>query len=143
MQRWIAGLLLLLALPSLADAAPSVQEILLRAKPAVALVVSEVAAEVTATCPTGGKQQVSPAPFRETGTGWFVNPNGWLVTNGHVVSPAYQPKPEISRELLERGVRQACGDLSEQAFTTAMGRATIKLDPSISVLLSNGMRLDA
>jgi len=142
MRRWIAGVLLL-ALPSLAHAAPSVQEILLRAKPAVALVVSEVAAEVTATCPTGGKQQVSPAPFRETGTGWFVNPNGWLVTNGHVVSPAYQPKPEISRELLERGVRQACGDLSEQAFTTAMGRAKIKLDPSISVLLSNGMRLDA
>src|SRR5262249_59554983 len=97
MRRWIAGLLLLV-LPSLADAAPSVQEILLRAKPAVALVVSEVAAEVTTTCPTGGAQQVSPAPFRETATGWFINPNGWLVTNGHVASPAYQPRPVVPQQ---------------------------------------------
>jgi trypsin-like peptidase len=142
MRTWVASALLL-AVPCLADAAPSVQEVLLRAKPAVALVVSEVMAEVTVTCPTGGKQQVTPAPFRETGTGWFINPSGWLVTNGHVVSPAHRPNEEIARELLERGVRQACGDVSDQALAAAGARAKIKLDPSISVILSNGMRLNA
>ena len=142
MRRWFAGALVL-AVPCLADAAPSVQEILLRAKPGVALVVSEVAAEVTVTCPTGGRQRVKPAPFRETGTGWFINPNGWVVTNGHVVSPARQPRQSIERELLERGVREACGELSEQALAAALARANAKLDPSISVLLSNGLRLSA
>lgn len=143
MRTWVASALLL-AVPWLAHAAgPSVQEILLRAKPAVALIVSEVAADVTVTCPGGGKQHVAPAPFRETGTGWFINPSGWVITNGHVVSPAYQPKPEISRELLERGVRQACGDAGDQAIGAAIAGATIKLDPSITVILANGMRLSA
>src|SRR5215468_2522676 len=130
MHRCFSGALVL-AVPCLADAAPSVQEILLRAKPGVALVVSEVSAEVTVTCPTGGQQRVKPAPFRETGTGWFINPNGWVITNGHVVSAARQPGPSIEREL------------GEPALSAALARAKAKLDPSISVLLSNGMRLSA
>jgi S1-C subfamily serine protease len=142
MRRWFASVLVL-AVPCLADAAPSVQEVLLRAKPAVALVVSEVAAEVTVTCPSGGSQQVTPPPFRETGTGWFINPSGWVITNGHVVSPAHRPLPAIERELLERGVRQACGDVSDQTLAAAVVRAKAKLDPAISVILSNGMRLSA
>src|SRR5262249_57709086 len=92
MHRWFAGARVL-ALPCLADAAPSVQEVLLRAKPAVALVVSEVAAEVTVTCPSGGRQQVTPPPVRETGTGWFISPSGWRIPNGHVGSPAPPPHP--------------------------------------------------
>jgi S1-C subfamily serine protease len=142
MRSWVASALFL-AVPCLADAAPSVQEVLLRAKPAVALVVSEVTAEVTVTCATGGKQRVAPAPFRETGTGWFINPSGWLVTNGHVVSAAHRPKQEIAQELLDRGVRQACGDASGQALAVVVAHAKIKLDQSISVILSNGMRLSA
>src|SRR5262244_204855 len=142
MHRWFASALVV-ALPCLADAAPSVQEVLLRAKPAVALVVSEVAAEVTVTCPSGGRQQVTPPPVRETGTGWFISPSGWVITNGHVVSPAHRPQPSIERELLERGVRQACGDVSEQTLANAIARAKTKLDPSISVVPSNGMRLSA
>jgi S1-C subfamily serine protease len=142
MRRWFASVLVL-AVPCLADAAPSVQEVLLRAKPAVALVVSEVAAEVTVTCPSGGSQQVTPPPIRETGTGWFINPSGWVITNGHVVSPAHRPLPAIERELLERGVRQACGDVSDQTLAAAVVRAKAKLDPAISVILSNGMRLSA
>ena len=142
MHTWIASAVFL-AVPGLAQAAPSVQEVLLRAKPAVALVVSEVTAEVTVACPSGGKQQVTPPPFRETGTGWFINPSGWVITNGHVVSPAHEPKQAIAQQLLESGVRQACGDVSDQALATAGARAKIKLDPSISVILSNGMRLPA
>ncbi len=138
MHKWIASAVFL-AVPGLAHAAPSVQEVLLRAKPAVALVLSEVTAEVTVACPNGGKQQVTPTPFRETGSGWFINPSGWVITNGHVVSPAHQPKQAIAQQLLESGVRQACGDVSDQALAAAK----IKLDPSISVILSNGMRLPA
>jgi len=143
MPRWIA-IALLLAVPDVAAAAaPSVQEVLLRAKPAVALVVSEVTAEVTVACPGGGKQQVSPPPVRETGTGWFISPSGWVITNGHVVSPAHQPRQDDERQLRERAVRQACGDLDDKRLAETVARAKVKLDSTISVILSNGMRLPA
>ena len=143
MRKWIASALLL-AVPGVAAAAvPSVQEVLLRAKPAVALVVSEVATAVTVACPGGGTQQVTPPPLRETGTGWFISPSGWVITNGHVVSSAHQPKQDIGRELLESAVRQACGDVNDRVFAAAVARAKTKVDPSISVILANGMRLPA
>jgi len=141
MRTWIASALFLAVPGVAAAAAPSVQEILLRAKPAVALVVSEVAAEVIVACPSGGRQRVTPPPFRETGTGWFISPSGWVITNGHVVSPAHQPKQDITRQLLESGVRQACGDVSDRVFSAAVERAKVKIERSIWVVLSNGLRL--
>src|SRR2546422_2750830 len=143
MRKWIASALLLAVPGVAATAAASVQEVLLRAKPAVALVVSEVAAEITVACPGGGTQQVTPPPLRETGTGWFISPSGWVITNGHVVSSAHQPKQDIGRELLESAVRQACGDANDRVFAAAVARAKTKVDPSISVILANGMRLPA
>src|SRR5207247_10909195 len=67
-------LALLTLLPTLAAAQPalSVQEALLRAKPAVALVVSEVAGDVVVRCGDGAETKVTPPPFRETGTAWFI-----------------------------------------------------------------------
>ena len=83
-----AGLALILLLsgtaPGRAERTLSVQEAILRAKPAVALVVAEVAAEVRLNCGSGEIQH-TPPPFRETGTGWFIDSRGFLVTNGHVV----------------------------------------------------------
>jgi len=143
MRRWIASALFL-AVPGIAGGAePSVQETVLRAKPAVLLVLAEVTSEVTVTCPTGGPRRVTPAPFRDTGTGWFISPSGWVVTNGHVVSPAHQPHKGIAEQQIEQGVRQACGDVGDAATAAAIRGAKIKLAPSISVILSNGMRFPA
>jgi S1-C subfamily serine protease len=116
--------------PVTAGAQVTVQEVLLRAKPAVALVVSEVAAEVTLRCP-GGAVTVTPPAFRETGTGWLVSPSGWLVTNAHVVSVAHRPPEWLARQLTASAGRPGCRV------------ADVKLDPSISVILSNGFRLAA
>jgi S1-C subfamily serine protease len=128
------GLLALLITSASATAAPAaevtVQEILLRAKPAVALVVSEVGAEVRLQCPSG-EVTVSPPAFRETGTGWIVNPHGWMITNAHVVSPAHRPPDWLRAQLAEKAARPGC----------RVG--TVRLDPSISVILSNGFRLPA
>jgi len=143
MRKWIASVLLL-AVPGITGGAElSVQEALLRAKPAVALVVSEVASEIMVSCPTGGQQRVIPTPFRETGTGWFITPNGWVITNAHVVSPAHLPPKAIVDRQVEDGVRRACGDIGQQALSTVIARAQVKLNPSISVILSNGIRLPA
>ncbi len=125
----LVGLVVLAASPRTARA-QSLQEVLLRAKPAVALVVSEVAAHVTVNC-GGVVTTVEPAPLRETGTGWFVSPSGWLVTNAHVVSPAQHPPDWLNAEMAKSATRPGC-------------RATdVKLEPSISVVLSNGIRMPA
>jgi len=135
--RSLIGALFLLVAPALATAQPalSLQEALLRAKPAVALVVSEVGGEVTVRCGAGAETTVTPPPFRETGTGWFVASAGWLVTNGHVVSPAHHPPEWLAREQTQKAIKQTCGGMA------GAGRA--KLEPSISVLLANGVRMPA
>jgi S1-C subfamily serine protease len=122
---------LLAFLPTAAIAADvTIQEAMLRAKPAVAMVVSEVAAAVTLACPQGDVR-VAPPAFRETGTGWFVDPRGWIVTNGHVVSPAHRPPEWLAAQLGQKAARPGCRI------------ANVALDPSVSVILSNGRRLPA
>ena len=128
--------LLSLVTPLAADA-QSIQEVLLRAKPAVAIVVVELAADVTVDCGTGGKVTVPAPPLRESGTGWFVSSAGWLVTSGHVVALAREPSPQDESTLRASGVLAACG-----AGRPARSARTA-LTPSISVILANGKRLAA
>jgi hypothetical protein len=150
------------ALPPTADADHlSVQEAVLRAKPAVVLVVSEVSADVKVNC-GGGETRVAPTPFRETGTGWVIDANGYLITNGHVVQPAYSTPLWLINSLTRKGVESACvplalarmgvtpgerPDLEEQlkrrAFETALPTATAKIEPAIFIVFSNGTRLRA
>ena len=85
----------------------SVQEALLRAAPATVLVVAEVASEVTLDCGSG-PVKVTPPVFRETGTGWFIDADGWLMTNGHVVQPAYEPPRWLANQQAQRAVTSAC-----------------------------------
>lgn len=136
-MRSVIGALVVILAPTLASAQPAatLQEALLRAKPAVALVVSEVAGEVTFRCDAGAEMTVTPAPLRETGTGWFIAPSGWLITNGHVVSAAHHPPDRLARELTQKAIAQACAN--------AAGTGRARLEPSISVLLPNGMRMRA
>jgi S1-C subfamily serine protease len=138
----------------------SVQEALLRSKPAVALVISEVAANVTLHC-AGAERRAKPAPFRETGTAWFIDADGTLLTNAHVVASAQQPPAWLVNDLLERTVRMEClpsllsrrgvapgqrpdleRDLVRQAVVEASS-ARVDVEPSITVLLSNGAKLPA
>ena len=95
------------AFPAHAQPAMSVQETNLRAKPATVLIISEVSAEVTLNC-GDGSQSVTPSAFRETGTGWFIDPTGWVITNGHVVQPAYETPRWLVNRMAERAVTSAC-----------------------------------
>ena len=159
-----ASLLLALASAGPARAASpliSPQEAILRAKPATVLVVSEVATQVTLDCGEG-PASVTPAPFRETGTGWFVDTEGWIVTNAHVVQPAHTPPRWLINQQAQRAVLSACvGDVLErkgirpgerpdieepmkrQALDRVLPRSKVEVSPSIFVLLSNGVRLPA
>src|SRR5881628_2073438 len=163
MRAVVAGLLLAtawLAEPP-AAAALSVQEAILRAKPGVALVTAEIRADVTMNC-GHGPVEVSPAPFVETGTGWFVDGRGFLITNAHVVDPAHRLPPWVTHELKKKAIEQACvepqlkargitqgqrPDIEERirqaASAAALASAKLEAQPEITVMLSNGAKLTA
>jgi hypothetical protein len=139
----------------------SAQEAILRAKPATVLVITEVASEVTVNCGTG-PTKVTANAFRETGTGWFVDGNGWVVTNAHVVQPAQEtPRWLVNQQAQKAAVATCLGEmlakrglaagerpdledqLRRQVLDRVLPTAKIELSPSVSVLLSNGIRLPA
>src|ERR671935_1307581 len=144
-----------------AASAVTLQEAILLAKPAVALVTAEVRAEVTLNCGTGTKT-VRPTPFVETGTGWFVDGRGYLITNGHVVDPAHRLPPWVIHELKKNAIDQACVDpvlraeglmrgqrpereesIRREATARAMSSAEVSPKPQLSILLSSGVSLKA
>ncbi len=163
MRAVVAALLLAtawLAEPSVVVAL-SVQEAILRAKPAVALVTAEVKADVTMNCGQG-LVTVSPAPFVETGTGWFVDGRGFLITNAHVIDPPHRLPPWVTHELKKKAIEQACvepvlrarglmrgqrPDIEEQirrqASDAALATAKVVPIAKITVMLSNGAKLPA
>ena len=137
----------------------SVQESNLRAKPATVLVISEVSAEVALDCGNGSKT-VTPKAFRETGTGWFIDPSGWVVTNGHVVQPAHETPRWLVNQMAERAVTTTClgpaleaarmqpGDqpereeaLKRRLLDKVLPTVKVTISPKISVTLSSGTRL--
>lgn len=157
------GLLLVgawLGAPSLL-AAYSVQEAILRVKPAVVLITTEVRGDVTLNCGRG-PITVSPAPYIETGTGWFVDGRGYVITNAHVVDPAYRLPPWVTHELKKKAIEQACVEpqlkarglmhgqrpdveesIRQAAAAVALANAKLEAEPQITVLLSNGVKLKA
>lgn len=162
--RILAALLVVLA-PVLAPApgaqAFSVQEGILIAKPAVALVTARVGAQVTLDCGQG-RVTVEAVPFVETGTGWFVDGRGYLITNAHVVDPVKRSLPWVTHELKKSGLEQACVEpelrrrglmrgqdpdreerIRRQASERALAGARVKPLPQLTVLLSNGTTLEA
>src|SRR5262245_13895241 len=160
MRAMMLGLLLVGAWP-IAVAAYSVQEAILRVKPAVVLITTKVDGDVTLNCGRG-PVAVSPAPYIETGTGWFVDGRGYVVINAHVVDPAHRLPPWVTHELRKKAVDEACvqpqfkakglmlgqrPDLEEQLRQAASGAlASAKLENTeaqITVLLSNGVKLAA
>jgi S1-C subfamily serine protease/rhodanese-related sulfurtransferase len=152
---------LAVALVATPASALSIQEAILLAKPAVALVTARVDAEITMNC-GHGPITVKPAPFVETGTGWFVDGRGWLITNAHVVDPVKRNPPWVAHELKKKAIEQACVTpalqaeglmrgqnpereerIRREATARALSSAQVELEPQLTVLLSNGVSLPA
>jgi S1-C subfamily serine protease/rhodanese-related sulfurtransferase len=149
-----------LLLPTTAGAL-SVQEASLRATPAVALITARIDAEVTINC-GAGPVTVQPKPFVETGTGWFVDGRGWLITNAHVVDPVYRQPAWVTHEIKKMAIDMGCVDpalrarglmrgarpdvedqIRRDASARALDGAKVNATPKLTVQLSNGVKVPA
>lgn len=134
---------------------------LLRSQPAAAVVVAQVGGEVKLRC-GGVDKTITPMPYRESGTGFFLSPRGWLITNGHVVFVAQEPPRRwLAGHLIEKAFRAEClpdilarrglapgarpdvedGLVREAIAATPADR--VNLEPAVWVILQNGVRLNA
>jgi S1-C subfamily serine protease len=155
-----AALLTLLPVPARALEI-SLQEMLLRAKQPVAVIVAEVGGQVTLQC-AGIDRTITPAPYRESGTGFLVSPRGWVVTNAHVVFVAREPPRRwLTSHLVDKAFRSEClaavlasrglapgerpdvEDALAREAVAATPADRVTLEPGVSVVLQNGLRLPA
>ncbi len=86
-----------------------VEAMILRVKPAVVGILTEVKAEVTVRCGKNDTYVVKPDPDTENGTGFIIHPDGWIATNGHVVKPVYKDDAEHIANFLQDAAEAACG----------------------------------
>jgi hypothetical protein len=127
------------------------QSAVFRAKPAVVMIAVRIGATATVRCSDGATAVVRPGSIGELGSGSIIHPDGWIVTNGHVVQP-YQEGADgaFAVELLEKAVASACvaelDGLPEPARTQRIralaaspeNRRGLPLERTLEVHLSNG-----
>ncbi len=123
------------------------------------LLTTSVAADVQVDC-EGEVRRVTMPAFEETGTAWFIDPNGFLITNAHVVQQAYAPTAWLKTDFADRAAEAACVPVWLERLKVTAGErpdveerlrlkareavapsATVTLHPEVHVVLSNGTRL--
>jgi hypothetical protein len=127
------------------------QSAVFRAKPAVVMIGVEAGATAVVRCDGGQPVTVHPSPIRWIGSGSIIHPDGWIVTNGHVVEPFHDKNEgELGAELLRKAIAVACeaelqrlpeASRAQRIESLAARRANqdgITVEKKLMVNLSNG-----
>lgn len=148
-----AAWLLAVGYPASAKAATEaeLQSAVFRAKPAVVMIAVRIGATATVRCGSGASAMVRPGAIGELGSGSIIHPDGWIVTNGHVIQP-YQEGADgsFAAELAEKALATACaaeldglpGPARAQRIRALAAapenRRGLALERTLEVHLSNG-----
>lgn len=133
------------------------QRLFSQVKPAVVLIYSQVQADITIPRDGGGALSLSTSTA-SAGSGWVITPDGFIVTNGHVVEMYHDSnETELRQNLLYQALTQA-GVFSEvdpetgrlpteqeavQETLEIYQRADIVLKKDLVAILQNGQTLEA
>jgi S1-C subfamily serine protease/rhodanese-related sulfurtransferase len=147
---WLGVSLALGVSPAHAGAPDPGTEVILWVKPAVALVMTEVSGTVRLVCPSKGPQEVAASPVQANGSGFLITPDGYLVTNGHVVQPYVEEDPDTREAFIREAIGRRCLDPSvpeakrrkmiQELYPRIAPAARIDWKKTLTVVLSNRER---